>query len=119
MRQSVDFKIFFQIQGIDNSLISKDHQYNIYRIVQEALNNIIKHAEAKEVSLQLLKVEGKLIITIEDDGKGFDIQSRIHNGIGMQNIAARTEWLDGKFKIDSGPNIGSTLIVVIPLKNLN
>ena len=119
LRNTVEFKIFFQIHGIDETLITKEYQYNIYRIIQEGLNNIIKHAGAKEVSLQLLKVEDKLTITIEDDGKGFDIKARMDGGIGIQNIAARTEWLDGTFRIDSGPEIGSTLIVEIPLKNLN
>ncbi len=113
------FRMEYQVHGISQAQIAKDQQFNIYRIIQEALNNIMKHAEASEVNLQLIKFEEDLTITIEDDGKGFVYDSAATEGSrGLKNIAARTEWMDGAFRVDSGSKIGTTLIISIPLRRL-
>ncbi|CAG5086085.1 sensor histidine kinase [Parvicella tangerina] len=113
------FDLAFHTHGFVSNQIGKDLQYNIYRIVQEALNNVLKHAEANEVCLQLIEVEQRLMIIIEDDGKGFAYNLLKREGRGLQNIAARVEWMDGKFTVDSGKTIGTTLIIEVPFRKLN
>ena len=86
----------------------------IYRIVQELLKNITKHAEAKEVIVQLTIENDEVILIVEDDGKGFN-PSEVKNGIGLDNIHSRTAYLNGTFEIDSVINQGSTFTVQFPL----
>lgn len=117
-RQTKIFSINFYPSNIEQMKINKDQQYNIYRIIQEALTNIIKYSKASEVNLHLVNFENTLTITIEDNGVGFDYERQINSGRGLQNMQARTEWLDGTFNIDSGQSIGTTIIVAIPLDNL-
>lgn len=115
LRHTGKFKIYFYVKDVDQNSISKNLQFNVFRIVQEALSNIIKHAEATEINLQLLSDNYKLTIIVEDNGKGFDFKNNAKEGRGLQNIQARTEWLDGTLNIDSGENIGTTLIIEMPL----
>lgn len=85
----------------------------LVRIVQEALNNIIKHARAKHTDIQLFKHDNELVITIEDDGQGFNEQ-QLPGGIGLANMRARAESLDGKLEISSKPGEGTSLLITIP-----
>ena len=86
---------------------------SIYRIVQEQLNNIIKHAEASAVVIQINMQDDLLSLSINDNGKGFDTSLR-RKGIGITNINSRAELYNGKVEIDSGPGRGCTLSVAIP-----
>jgi len=117
IRHTKKFNFYFYVHNVNEKIIEKDTQYNIYRIVQEALNNIIKHSEATEVNFQLMLHNNKLTITIEDNGIGFNVGGQFNKGNGLQNIKARSELLDGTLNIDSGKNIGTTLIIVLPIKN--
>jgi signal transduction histidine kinase len=84
----------------------------IYRIVQELLKNVSKHAAAKEVIVQLTIEEGEVILVVEDDGKGFDrtIQTR---GIGLENIRTRVEYLGGSLEVQSEPGKGASFTIYI------
>jgi signal transduction histidine kinase len=86
----------------------------IFRITQELLKNIIKHAEAKEVIVQLTIEEDKVMLVVEDDGKGFDT-SIAYQGIGLKNIRSRTAYLNGTLEIDSSAKQGSTFTILLPL----
>jgi len=86
----------------------------VYRIAQEVLKNILKHAAAKEVIVQLTIEENELLLIIEDDGKGFDVASS-NKGIGLENIRSRTAYLDGTLDIDSVPGEGTTFTINLPL----
>ncbi len=88
----------------------------IYRIIQELINNTIKHANASEMIVQLSKEEGRLHITVEDNGKGFDV-SNIHHfkGAGWANIQNRVNYLKGKIDIDSNAQNGTSINIEIPL----
>lgn len=86
----------------------------LYRIVQEAFNNIIKHANAKNIHVQLVGHVETVTLTIEDDGNGFDIIS-VKNGIGLKNIESRVQQLHGEFSIDSELKIGTSILVTIPI----
>ncbi len=96
-------------------------EINIYRIVQEALTNLVKHSNATSFSVQLMSNNKFIRIIITDDGIGFDIkgdQSGNINkyGMGLLNMKERAESMNGKFKIDSSPGNGTMLVFEIPLK---
>ena len=73
----------------------------------------MKHAEAKHVSLQIEQRDEKIILMIEDDGKGFDITTH-KDGYGLHNLEARTKLLDGIMTIDSHPGKGTSVLIEIP-----
>lgn len=87
---------------------------HLYRIVQELLANVLKHAGAKSVNLQLLEDEGKLLLTVEDDGQGFDPAVNQTNGIGLSNVRTRVELLRGKIHLDSSSGKGTFISIEIP-----
>jgi signal transduction histidine kinase len=84
-----------------------------YRITQELLTNIVKHAEAKNVLISFTEQDEHIVLKIKDDGKGFDTFAT-HEGIGLRNIQNRAEVLNGTFKIESGQDVGSAVTVFIP-----
>jgi signal transduction histidine kinase len=86
---------------------------NTYRIVQEAVNNINKHADASQADIQLFLHKHKLVLTIEDNGKGF-MYSQLYAGIGLSLIQARVATLNGMLDIHSAPGKGTQLMVSIP-----
>lgn len=86
---------------------------NIYRIVQEAINNIIKHSESGNVDISINQLKNKLILTVEDDGKGFKTET-INNSIGLKSMRSRAEIMNGTMEIESGTD-GTTVTVRIPL----
>ncbi len=87
----------------------------IYRIVQELIQNIVKHAAATEVFLQFLPVGDKIHITVEDNGKGFEMEeAKNAKGLGMESIQSRIKYLNGKIQFDSVPSRGTTVTIEIP-----
>ncbi len=103
-----------QVHNMDRFILEKQSQFNIYRIVQEAVNNILKHADAKEINIQLVGQTDHLSIMIEDDGKGFDTTIK-KTGRGLKNIVTRALWLKGSINIDSHPGRGTTITTEIPI----
>lgn len=88
----------------------------IYRLVQELISNIQKHAEATEIFIQLFEHEGQYHLTVEDNGKGFDYQQSIlGSGIGLQSINSRVEFLDGQIIWDSVSGSGTTITIHFPI----
>ena len=84
----------------------------LYRIIQELLNNILKHAEAKNIIIQFSQHENELTLTVEDDGKGFDVETAINKGgLGLKSIRSRVDYLKGKLEVDSEMGVGSTTTV--------
>jgi two-component system, NarL family, sensor histidine kinase UhpB len=100
--------------GFDETLIDDNIKLMLYRIVQEQANNILKHAKAKNIVILLGTTVNNLLLTIIDDGVGFDT-SRLAAGIGLQNIRNRIGFYDGTTRITSTPGKGCTLEVTIPL----
>lgn len=101
-------------EDILNNLESKI-AHNLYRILQELMNNIVKHAKAKEVLLSFSLQNTILIVIVEDDGCGFDVDISKH-GIGIKNIEERIAILDGNLKIDSFKGRGTHVIIELPYK---
>lgn len=108
--------ISFRKRNYSNSkqTAAGDIQLTILRIAQEQLNNILKHAEATEVILQLYTTKTRIILTIKDNGKGFDL-SNTKRGLGLHNIFNRVEYFQGTAQLDSGPSRGCELKVEIPV----
>ena len=108
-------KVDLEIVGLDTRL---DNQVEtvLYRVIQEIVNNIIKHAKASQISMQLIRHETELNIMIEDNGVGFDTnQLDDFEGIGLKGIKTRIEFLNGSVHFDSSIGRGTTVIIDIPL----
>lgn len=90
-------------------------EITLYRIIQELTNNLIKHSEAKNVSVQLYIVEASIMLLFEDDGIGFD-EAITTSGMGMQNIKSRLEMVNGTINFDKGDEGGALVSIKIPFK---
>ncbi|MGC8750521.1 PAS domain S-box protein [Hydrotalea sp.] len=90
--------------------LEEKFRLNLYRIVQEQLTNISKHAEATQVKIQLKRTSKHIMLRIEDNGKGFNV-NQVKSGIGLNNIRKRTEMYKGRFEIESEPGKGTVLKV--------
>ena len=102
-------KVQFQAYGTEQRM-EQNTEIVLYRIVQELLNNVIKHADAKHVLIQLMREGDRFSLTVEDDGKGFDIQeAEKMNGAGLANIKARVEYLGGEVDFRSVPADGTSV----------
>jgi two-component system NarL family sensor kinase len=110
INQSGALQVNYQSIGIENNGIEQTTAVNIYRIVQELINNTIKHAAAKTAIIQVSKLNSDISITVEDDGKGFDPailqQSK---GIGWINIQNRVDFLNGQLDVQSAPGKGCSV----------
>ncbi|UYQ95717.1 histidine kinase [Chitinophaga horti] len=114
--QSGAIQVSHQFIGLDKEKISDTTAITVFRIVQELLNNVLKHASAKTVMLQVAKNDNTLSVTVEDDGKGFDTATLDRSGgIGWSNIRNRVEFLRGTVDIQSVPNSGTSVLIEIPL----
>ena len=89
---------------------------HLYRIVQESMQNIAKHAHASSIILSFLSVEGGVRVEIFDDGVGFLLNKK-KKGIGLQNIYSRTASCNGTVLIESKKGIGTTIKVVVPYQD--
>ncbi len=111
----IEFEFYENLNGerSDNKL-----EVHLYRITQEAVNNILKYSQAKKVIIQLMKYSDELILTIEDDGIGFDKEKVMagSDNFGLRSMKTRVNSLSGEFNIDSAPNRGTIITVEIPAK---
>ncbi|HVU08939.1 MAG TPA: PAS domain-containing sensor histidine kinase [Verrucomicrobiae bacterium] len=107
-----------RIENVDD-LFSKDAATNLYRIVQESLNNILKHSRAKKVRITLERDIHEVHLKIADNGRGF-APAKSHKttkGLGLRNIAEHAQVLNGQFQLNSKPGKGTTLEITIPVSN--
>jgi PAS domain S-box-containing protein len=101
----------------ENIVLPKDKEIALYFISQEALNNILRHAHATNVSITLKQTRQNVILEVNDDGNGFDVKSVDQGGLGLRNMRDRTLKMDGKFKIASRAGKGTQISVTVPRKN--
>jgi signal transduction histidine kinase len=97
--------------------LPEEHKTCIYRVVQEALNNVARHAQATAAQITIQQQQGELQLTIQDDGTGFDSQ-RVR-GLGLLGMEERARHLGGSFVIDSQAGRGTILKVRLPLAELS
>ena len=97
--------------------IPEQTEMSIYRIVLELINNIVKHAQANKVTIQLIKYPDYINLSVEDNGRGFDYGSALQEkkGIGLGNILSRVDYLRAKMNVDSVTGRGTTVIIDVPL----
>ncbi len=110
--------IFFtnDIENIDN-ILSNDNALHLYRIIQESLNNIVKHANAKATFVNIEKVKKQILVEIKDNGNGFDFSKNTKHGahFGMKTLKERAKIIRSKLDIVSQHNQGTIIKLVIPI----
>ncbi|MEM1407589.1 MAG: PAS domain-containing protein, partial [Bacteroidota bacterium] len=113
----IDFSFY---QNLNGQRFDKKLEVHLYRITQEAVNNILKYSKATTVVIQLMKYDNELILTVEDNGIGFNKEAVFSKGdnFGMRSMKTRTNSLSGDFNIDTAPDRGTIITVEIPLKIL-
>src|SRR5690606_18251151 len=94
--------------------VQNSYKINIYRIIQESFQNINKYADASEIRLSLKKQDNHLVISIIDNGRGFELRNK-KKGIGLQNMLTRANEMGGTLDIRSKKGKGTTIIVTIPI----
>jgi len=111
----------FHAVGLDGLKLDFDTEINLYRLVQEALNNVKKHANAKHVTVRMIGSFPNIVLRIEDDGKGFDVNDRLASAVkekrlGLRSMEERVCLLDGAMRIRSRAMKGTKILVEVPHK---
>jgi len=101
-----------------NGLLTPDAEIGLYRILQEGLNNVVKHADASETCVALKRRPDSISLSIRDDGRGFPLE--VHEddadfGHGLRGMAERCRLIGGRFRLESSPGNGTTIEVDLPL----
>jgi signal transduction histidine kinase len=100
--------------NVESSRLPAEVETALYRIVQEALTNVVKHAEARGVSILLTRKNGRVALVIEDDGLGFDPERPV-DGFGLQGMRERVDLLGGSLRVESSESAGTMIVVEVPL----
>ncbi len=104
----IDFQYLFAESNLPDEL-----SLSLYRVIQELLNNAIRHGKPSEVLVQLMKHDDVVNITVEDNGLGFDVNN-MDPGNGLQNIESRLAFFGGHMRIESNPKLGTTIYIECP-----
>lgn len=117
VKNASDIEFTAEIENIDG-LLSKESEINLYRIVQECVNNVLKHSAATSALLSIKRTAGGALITCRDNGRGFDPDPSLRkDGIGLIGIAERVGMLGGRYTIESAAGKGTTITVTIEKSN--
>jgi len=104
------------VDDIDK-ILNKDAEINLYRIIQECINNIIKHSNAAEAILNIIKSDRNISVLISDNGSGFDLNNlrseKISPGYGLQGMKERTKLFNGQLKLESEIGVGTSITITI------
>ena len=114
----------FYSAGMKDIEIDFDTEINLYRLIQEGLNNIRKHADASHVTIRLVASSPNILLRIEDDGKGFDMEDRLvvalnEKRMGLRSMGERVSLLGGKMRIHSRPTEGTKIFIEVPFQKKN
>lgn len=117
--EEYDLELSFRSTGIDNLKLDNAIEINLYRMLQEALNNIRTHAQARKVTVKLLASHPDILLRIEDDGKGFDCRKRMKEAVqerhmGIQIMKERANLFHGDFEIRPLAGRGTKILIKIP-----
>jgi PAS domain S-box-containing protein len=112
-------KVDFQATGMSDLRLDVNAEMNLYRLIQEGLNNIRKHAAANQATVKLIGTYPNIILRIEDDGKGFDVAERARlsgseKRMGLRSMAERVDLIQGKMTIQSQPGEGTLIFIKFP-----
>ncbi|NVL89888.1 MAG: PAS domain S-box protein [Desulfobacterales bacterium] len=114
-------KVDFFAGGIDDSKVGFDTKITLYRLIQEGLNNVKKHADTDQVTIRLVASFPNIILRIEDNGKGFDVENRLVSAanerrMGLRTMEERVALLQGKMRLESHPKGGTKIFIEVPCK---
>jgi two-component system NarL family sensor kinase len=99
-----------------NEKLDENIEMVLYRVIQECVNNVIKHAEATHLDISMIKDEDGISVSIEDNGKGFNIKDKNNfEGIGLKNIITRIQYLKGTVEWDSSIGKGTVVTIQLPI----
>lgn len=112
--EAPNLKINLNVSNLNES-IEPNIEKVLYRVIQESVNNVIKHAQANQLNIQLSKNKNSIEATIEDNGVGFDSKGTDYEGIGLKNIRDRVAFLKGNVDISSQKGKGTLLAIQIPI----
>jgi signal transduction histidine kinase len=108
-------QVHLYTEGLEERLDSNIETV-LYRVIQECVNNVIKHADANTLDISVIREVNEITATIEDNGKGFDTNTEeISDGIGLKNIRTRVEYLKGTVDFDSSPGKGTLVALHVPV----
>jgi two-component system, NarL family, sensor histidine kinase DevS len=100
--------------GLGAERLPAEVETALYRIVQESLTNIVKHAHARTISIALTRKPGTVAVVVEDDGQGFDPAGVGEGGFGLEGMRERVGLLDGRLQVESSEGAGTTLVAEVP-----
>jgi signal transduction histidine kinase len=109
-QQAMDVQLDMAVEDVPASI-----GYQVFRVLQECLTNVLRHAEASEVEIQLAQLDGQLRLQVRDNGKGLET-GRLTPGFGIRGMQERIESMHGTVAIEAAPNKGTLINVQIPLK---
>jgi signal transduction histidine kinase len=109
------YKLTVNVQFGEEPSLPLDQKHALYRIAQEALHNIVKHARANTILLRLVRQSNELVLEVGDDGKGFDSTGPYPGHLGLRSIRERVAYLGGSYTMESTPAQGTLLHVHVPL----
>lgn len=115
--QQQGITVLLDVSGLERERLADEIELTMYRILQEALSNVAKHASAGQVAIRLARYDTQVVLDIADDGKGFEYpggQSR-QEGLGLYGMKERVSLLGGELSIQSSPGAGTRISVVIPV----
>ncbi|GAB5400973.1 MAG: hypothetical protein Aureis2KO_25580 [Aureisphaera sp.] len=113
--QTTDIIFMLEVENIDGTL-GDERELHLYRILQESLNNLVKHSGAKAAFVDIEKLDGEIKATVSDNGKGFSFQKSINKGsLGMKTLLERAEIIGSKLHINSQENKGTKITLTIPI----
>ncbi len=111
-----DLVVNFEVVGIKKDRLTPASETALYRIVQEAMTNVLRHAEAGRVDVLLERRGDQVVVVIEDDGVGFDLDAALQSGrLGLLGMRERAEMLGGSLVIESDAGEGTTIVVEVPV----
>lgn len=106
------FNVFFEVEGIEREMLPKN-KLILFRILQECINNAIKHSEADRCDILMAYYDNKLEISFKDNGKGFDVESAI-KGQGLMNMKKKSDFINAQLNIDSKVGFGTSITITAP-----
>jgi signal transduction histidine kinase len=117
-------KVDFFASGIDELKLDFDTKITLYRLIQESLNNVRKHADASQVTIRLVASFPNIILRIEDNGMGFDVEDRLglaakEKRMGLLTMEERVALLQGKMRIESRLTEGTKIFIEFPYRGEN
>lgn len=114
-RSQHNLAVQFEAVGLEGERMPTEVETALYRIVQEALTNVVRHASASRVDVILERRNDRLVVVVEDNGAGFDADIALQNGqLGLAGMRERAEMLGGNFVVESEIRKGTTVLVEVP-----